>query len=197
MKIFVDRLTQEPVNEVCEAPASWWLARTAEARDADYEVLEPFRFDVRSYKAGSDVILEVTCSGAIQVKCGRCLARYRHALHDRFRLLAEEARGRVPPDPEGCESLERDGLCLTDEIESGWYRGSVIQLDGLFSELIAGAIPDHPVCRENCRGLCQFCGKSPNDESCDCESEFEQSAPTPKSPFAVLARLRDESAGGN
>jgi len=199
VKIHVDRLKQEPVNEVFEAPASWWLERTAEAQAADYEILTPFRFELRSYKAGADVIFEGACSAEIEVECGRCLARYRHALHDQFRLVAEDARGRVPPDPEGCESLERDGLCLTDEIESGWYRGSVIQLDGLFSELIAGTIPDHPVCRESCRGLCRFCGKSLNDENCDCdsESELEQPEPTRKSPFAVLARLRDESAGGN
>jgi uncharacterized protein len=157
--------------------------------------MTPFRFDVRSYKAGTDVILEGLCTGEIEVECGRCLARYRHPLHDQFRLVAEEARGRVPPDPEGRESLEHDGLCLTDEIESGWYRGSVIQLDGLFSELIAGTIPDHPICRENCRGLCQVCGKSLNDEDCGCESE--QLEPKKESPFAVLAQLRDESARGN
>lgn len=199
MKIHLDRLTQEPLEESFEVPASWWLERTREARDGNsaavYEVLAPFRFEVRSYKAGVDVIFEGTGRGQIEVQCGRCLARYRHALHDQFRLVAEQARGRVPPDPEGRESLDRDGLCLNDEIESGWYRGSVIRLDGLFSELIAGTIPNHPVCRENCRGLCQFCGTSLNDEKCDCESV--QLEPKKKSPFAVLARLRDESAGGN
>ena len=195
MKIHIDRLTQEPVDEVFEAPASWWLSRTRESEQVDYEIVAPFRFEVRSYKAGVDVILEGRCSGEIEVECGRCLARYRHALQDQFRLVAEEARGRVPPDPEGSESLRRDGLCLTDEIESGWYRGSVIALDGLFSELVAGGIPQHPVCREDCRGLCQVCGKSLNDQQCECEPE--RLAPVKKSPFAVLAQLRDESAGGN
>lgn len=195
MKIHVDRLTQDPVDEAFEAPASWWRGLTAEAREVDYEILAPFRFEVRSYKAGSDVILEGACSGEIEAQCGRCLARYRHALRDRFRLVAQQAKGRVPPDPEGCENLDRDGLCLTDEIESGWYRGSVIRLDGLFAELIAGTIPLHPVCREDCRGLCQFCGRSLNDDRCDCETE--PFVAKKKSPFAVLARLRNESAGGS
>ncbi len=195
MKIFVDRLTQTPVDDAFEASASWWCERAAEAREGGYEIVGPFRFQVSSYKVGSDVILEGSLAGEIEAQCGRCLARYRHALRDQFRLVAEEAKGRVPPDPEGCESLARDGLWLTDEIESGWYQGSVIQLDGLFAELISEVIPVHPVCREDCKGLCQVCGVSRNDEDCDCEAEIR--VPKKESPFAVLARLRDDSAGGN
>ncbi len=195
MKIFADRLTQTPVDDAFEVSANWWLERVADAHELDFEIVGPFRFSVRSYKVGSDVIVEGSLRGEIEAQCGRCLARYRHALRDQFRLVAEEARGRVPPDPEGCESLARDGLWLGDEIESGWYRGSVIQLDGLFAELIAGVIPVHPVCREDCKGLCQVCGVSRNDVACECEAEIR--VPKRESPFAVLARLRDDSAGGS
>jgi uncharacterized metal-binding protein YceD (DUF177 family) len=108
--------------------------------------------------------------------------------------VAEEARGRVPPDPEGCEALTRDGLCLTDEIETGWYQGGVIQLDGFFTEVIAGMLQLHPVCREDCKGLCPICGVSQNDTICGCD--VESAIPKKESPFAVLAQLRHQRARG-
>jgi uncharacterized protein len=192
VKIIVDRLSQSPVSEVFEASANWWRERTAldsgESTHLDCEILTPFQFSLRSYLIGADVVLEGGVVGEIEVECGRCLARYRHALRDQFRLVAEEAKGRVPPDPEGQECLTRFGLCLTDEIETGWYRGGVIELDGFFTEVIAGMMPLHSVCKEDCRGLCPVCGVSRNDTHCECDVE----AATPKkvSPFAVLAQLR-------
>ncbi|MCP4040113.1 MAG: DUF177 domain-containing protein [bacterium] len=191
MKIHVDRLTQTPTVDVFEAPASWWHERAVGQQEPPYEILGPFRFEVASYKVGGELILEASVQGEIEVQCGRCLARYRHALREEFRLVAEEAQGRVPPDPEGCESLAREGLCLTDEIELGWYQGTVIRLDGVLGELVAAAIPLHPVCREDCKGLCERCGVSRNETSCDCEPLEEGADKT--SPFAVLAQLNKRS----
>lgn len=190
MKLYVDRLTSTPTVEVFEAPPQWWRDRADSPQEFEYEILTPFRFELSSYKTAADLVLEGVATGEIETQCGRCLARYRHALREEFRLVAEEAAGRKPPDPEGQASLSRDGLCLTDEIESGWYRGSVIQLDGLFGEVTAGAIPLHPLCREDCKGLCPNCGAAWNEGTCDCVPP--EAPPSEKrSPFAVLAQLKD------
>ncbi len=192
MKLYLERLTGTPQREVFEAPARWWRERADSPQEFEYEILAPFRFEIDVYKTAADVILEGTVTGELEAQCGRCLARYRHALREEFRLVAEDAAGRTPPDPEGVASLSRDGLCLTDEIESGWYQGSVIQLDGLFGEVLAGAIPLHPICREDCQGLCPQCGISWNDGSCDCTPPEEPSQK--QSPFAVLAKLKEREA---
>ena len=196
MKIIVDRLTRTPVEDVFEVPENWWRDRTTGARELDYEFRKPLTFTLRSYKTAADVILEGSFDSEIELECGRCLARYCHALHDQFRLVAEEARGRVPADPEGVESLAREGLCLAEEIESAWYQGSVIQLDGVFGEVVAGALPAHPLCDEGCKGLCPQCGVSRNESQCNCDPEAIETEKK-KSPFDVLAQLRDEGAGGN
>lgn len=193
MKIYVDRLTQTPDEETFEVPESWWRERTAGAAEFDYELVSPFRFTVRSYITAANIIFEGDGSFEIEAQCGRCLSRYRHALRDEFRLMAEDAKGRVPEDPEGVESLAREGLCLTDDIESAWYKGRIIQLDGIFGELVAGAMPLHPICKEDCKGLCQVCGGSLNNRRCNCK--FEVPETKKQTPFAVLAQLRDESAG--
>ena len=61
--------------------------------------------------------------------------------------MLEPAGARVPGDPEAAQALARDGLCLGDELETGWYRGSEVQLDSVCLELItpgaagAAAVP--------------------------------------------------------
>jgi len=73
---------------------------------------------------GEDLFVAGSIEGAIELECGRCLARYRHALRESFRLVREPAGDRVPSDPESALALSRDGISLRDEIESAWYRGS-------------------------------------------------------------------------
>lgn len=130
-------------------------------------------------------------SGAIDVECSRCLERYRHALRDDYRLVLEPARDRLPPDPESAEALRRYGLCLGEDLETGWYRGKELVLDAFLAEVVALSLPVQPVCREDCAGLCPHCGIDRSLESCSCTDS------KPDSPFAVLAALRGESEGSS
>lgn len=186
MKLLVDRLESTPAPHAFEASADWWQQQVVEGRELAYAVDGPFRFHSEAYKSGEDVFLAGSFEGAIAVECGRCLRRYRHALSERFRLVLEPAGERRPPDPEGVRALERDGMCLGDDLEIGWYRGPELDLDAFFTELISLALPLQPLCAEECRGLCPRCGVDRNLEACDCEEEVK-----PPSPFAVLAALRD------
>jgi uncharacterized protein len=49
-------------------------------------------------------------------------------------------------------------------------------------QMILLAIPDNPVCRDDCKGLCPGCGRNLNAEACAC---------TDKKPSGGLARLGD------
>ena len=190
MKILVDRLNATPSQFDFEVSPSWWQEQMLDGRDVGYGVVELFRFGVEAYVLNEDILLQGRFSGAIRAECSRCLQRYRHALAESFRLVLEPAGEREPVDPEGAEALARDGLCLGDGLELGWYRGSEVVLDAFFSELISLALPLQPLCREDCRGLCARCGEDRNRVDCNCE-ELK-----PPSPFAVLAALRDGGSGG-
>ena len=190
MKILVDRLTATPCRLGFEASPSWWQEQMVDARELDYRVEERFRFEIEAYVLGEDVLLQGRFSGAIQAECSRCLRRYRHPLAEGFQLVLEPVGEREPADPEAADALARQGLCLGDGLELGWYRGSEIILDAFFSELISLALPLQPLCGEDCRGLCARCGADRNRVDCGCE-ELK-----PPSPFAVLASLRDGESGG-
>jgi uncharacterized protein len=156
------------------------------------ELPEPLRVHGEAYRGGTgdDLVLVGNLDGVLELECARCLARYRHRLHEPFRLVLEPAGLRTPAEPESAEALSRDGLCLTDELEMGWYRGSEIQLDAVCLELISLALPVQPLCREDCAGLCPRCGADRNEAPCDCDDV------SPSSPFAALAALRRPKAGG-
>lgn len=191
MKILVERLDATPQAFEFTADTGWWRSHVSPGQDLPAELPEPFRIAVRAHLMGeSDVFLEGTLTGALELECGRCLARYRHSIREPFRLVLEPAGSRVPSEPEAAEALARDGLCLGEEIETGWYRGPEIELGPFFAEQVALALPVQPLCREDCAGLCPRCGADLNVGRCGC-AETRGS-----SPFAVLQTLRSERSGG-
>ncbi len=190
MKILVERLEETPTDIAFEAGAGWWRTWMRSDRSLPKEPAEPFPVAIRAHRMGEDVYLEGSISGELELECSRCLACYRHALHETFRLILEPAGSRVPADPEGAAAVARDGLCLEEEIEAGWYRGSELDLSAYLHEIVALALPVQPLCREDCAGLCPRCGADLNQDRCAC------AAVPADSPFAALAVLRKGAKEG-
>lgn len=186
MKILVDRLSATPTPFQFEAGSGWWQQHMPAKGDLPRAVCEPFRVEGQAHTLGEDLYLEGEITGALELECSRCLARYRHALREPFRLVLEPAGPGQPAEPEAAAALGRDGLCLGDEFETGWYRGGEIHLDSVCLEVISLALPVQPLCREDCAGLCPQCGADRNQGACGCEAIRRPS------PFDVLAALRGD-----
>jgi uncharacterized protein len=189
MKLPVDRLTESPASFSFEGDAAWWKSAFATASGSAGELQEPVQMSCRVQRIGDDIRLEGGVRGVVELECGRCLARYCHGFSEEFRFVLEPARNRVPADPEGA-ALSRDGLCLGDELETGWFRGSEIHLGSIFVEFVSLALPVKPLCREDCPGLCARCGANLAVAGCGCEEIKSDS------PFAVLAGIRNDLAPG-
>lgn len=50
---------------------------------------------------------------------------------------------------------------------------NVLDLDALANEEIQLFLPAKMLCKEDCKGLCQGCGKNLNYEKCECEKEVD------------------------
>jgi uncharacterized protein len=184
MKILVDRLKDSPTELAFEETPAWRAAAEEVLAELRGPLAEPVRAEVRAHRMGLDVYLEGTLRGALDLECSRCLARYREPLSEPFRLVLSPAGTRVPAEPEAAAALDRYGMCLCDELETGWFQGHEIDLCGLFQEIVTLAIPVQPLCKEGCKGLCPRCGADRNAGPCGCGET------RPKSPFAALASLR-------
>lgn len=189
MKLLVDRLKDSPTELRFQEDRRWREALEESIPELAAALAEPIEAELRAHRMGQDLYLEGRLRSAFALECGRCLARYRAPLSEPFRLVLAPAGSRVPAEPDAAEELARDGMCLGDEIETGWYQGHEIEFGGLFRELLALALPVQPVCREDCKGLCPHCGADRNQGPCGCEE------PRSKQPFAALAALRQRGEG--
>jgi uncharacterized protein len=189
VKIAVDRLTESPATFDFEFGSGWWRAIAVHG-DLPRDLEEPIHLTLSAYRVADDLLFQGEIRGVLPLDCARCLARYRHAFREPFRLVVEPAGTREPADPEGADALARYGICLGEELETGWYRGSEVDLSGFVHEVVCLALPVKPLCREECKGLCPRCGADRNAGRCGCPE-------TPgASPFAALERLRGGSSGG-
>jgi uncharacterized protein len=191
VKLHVDRLSDTPIEERFALSPAWWREAWGEGEPVREALAADAHAQLRAHRMGAGVFLEGELVGELDLECGRCLARYRQPIRERFRLVLEPAGDRVPADPEGAAALARDGLYLSDELEAGWFSGNEIDLGGFFKEGIALLLPVQPLCREDCRGLCPRCGADRNVAPCACAEA------SPGSPFAALRGLRDQMTGGD
>lgn len=189
MKILVERLDTTPRDHHFEVDERWWDGVFERPSALPLRPQGGVRFDLSAYKIGENLMLTGSAHAEVELECSRCLARYRHALREAFRLMLEPAGDRTPSEPEGAASLSRLGVWLGDDLEAGWYRGPEIDLEPYCRELLVLALPVQPLCREDCRGLCAQCGADRNFAPCACVE------PVPASPFAVLAKLQDRLRG--
>jgi uncharacterized metal-binding protein YceD (DUF177 family) len=185
MKISIDQMTENPSRTDFEAGLHWMETMLGDQwPTADF--VGSMRLSCLAHLIGDDLFLEGFAKGETNLECGRCLGRYRHKLSEGFQLVLEPAGDRIPTDPEGVLALSRDGVCLGDELETGWYQGRQIDLGAIFVEVVSLAFPASPLCREECPGLCQHCGVNLSTARCKCEETRQDS------PFAILAGLREE-----
>ncbi|MHC1752230.1 YceD family protein [Humidesulfovibrio sp.] len=93
-------------------------------------------------------------SGSILLACGRCI--------EEFELPVEGAFDSFEEPGAGDEVLEDESRL---RMQAGQPEFDVA---GFLWEQFLLALPENPVCAENCKGLCPTCGVNRNQKSCTC-----------------------------
>lgn len=109
----------------------------------------PVSFDLVIERIEGGVLVRGSMQGRYVTSCRRCLTETGHD----FSLEATEVY-RPPSD-------EWDNrYVVTDER---------IDLDPLVRDNVLTELPQYPLCRPDCKGLCPTCGVNLNTDDCDCE----------------------------
>lgn len=121
------------------------------------EVREPIDLDVSvRHPSGGTYVVEAVLAGAVARSCRRCLASVEVDFEDRFRIVYHVAdQGETGDDD---VILLKPGNVRIDLAEP--------VRDRLFLE-----VDMYPLCRPECAGFCNRCGRNLNEGSCDCEPE--------------------------
>lgn len=111
------------------------------------------------------------------LSCSRCLAEYPFTVDHKFILrFSRQIPSDIHSDKDGQIELTADQIGLI------YFEGEDIDFNDPVQEQIVLALPIKPLCREDCKGLCQQCGVDLNTNPCSCGVDRSNS------PFAVLTR---------
>ena len=115
---------------------------TPEGEDEDYELLAPVSVSGTVVYGGNTYQLSCHLSARIELPCSRCLTA-------------------VSQDME----LDFDEEFDADEFPE---EEAVIDIGDVAAQVWSTSIPMHALCAQDCKGLCQVCGKNLNEGDCGC-----------------------------
>src|SRR4029078_546553 len=98
----------------------------------------------------------------VQVECDRCLKWIDLPVDSTFKL---EYVTREDYLAQQADELTEEDLDLTV------FDGEVVEIDALVIEEILLAVPDHILCKGDCKGICPRCGVDRNSANCQCETK--------------------------
>lgn len=102
------------------------------------------RLDLRLESVSEGVLVTGTITGPVSGECGRCL----RPISDTLEVTIQELYA--------YEHSTTDET--TEEDEVGRLRGDLIDLQPALRDAVVLELPNHPLCREDCPGLCPECG---------------------------------------
>ena len=115
--------------------------------------------EIRQKGPGLRVTGKVT--GRVQVECDRCLKAVEVGVDSKFDVDYVTAA-----DYQAQQEAE-----LTEaDLDLSIFDGETLDVDELVKEELLLAVPDHVVCKAECKGMCAVCGADKNSVNCDCET---------------------------
>lgn len=102
------------------------------------------RLDLRLESVSEGVLVSGTVTGPVEGECGRCLRPVADTLVVDIQELYAYAHSTTDE--------------TTDEDEVGRLQGELIDLEPALRDAVVLALPNHPLCRQDCPGLCPDCG---------------------------------------
>jgi uncharacterized protein len=166
MEIFIDDIPEEGLTIKAKTEDDEWLLGTVRdalggqfgEKDKASLIVTLIRFD-----DNVDVRGDVTIFS--HPSCDRCLKTYPQkktvAVHVLMAPLYETKK----------QEEEEDGLekeLVKEDFEFSYYEGDRIDLSAIIREQIVLDEPMKHLCREDCKGICQRCGKDLNEGPCGC-----------------------------
>lgn len=110
----------------------------------------------------SGILVQGHFSTEVELTCDRCLKLFPYTVEfdveEQFVPTVDVTTGKW------LVTEETDPALLIDDHH-------ILDLEEVFRQAIVLELPMHPVCREDCKGLCPGCGKDLDQGPCDCTDD--------------------------
>ena len=165
MKVRVDELPDTGRVIHFHKTDAWLASMTEDA--PEITLVRPVEADLELIREADSIKLRGHLQGALQVACSRCLQDFVLELDEIIdftlvRSLSADAPYEIDLQPE--------------DLDTEFFDGVTIDVDLIVAEQIFLALPQKPLCRAQCVGLCSGCGADLNREECKCEKVERVSA---------------------
>ena len=165
MKVRVDELPDTGRVIHFHKTDAWLASMTGDA--PEITLVRPVEADLELIREADSIKLRGHLQGALQVACSRCLQDFVLELDEIIdftlvRSLSADAPYEIDLQPE--------------DLDTEFFDGVTIDVDLIVAEQIFLALPQKPLCRAQCAGLCSGCGADLNREECKCEKVERVSA---------------------
>lgn len=162
MRLSVEKITDIGRAYTLELPA---IELNRQLDGAGSDASGPFvsgaSITYRLSRIDNRLLLEGEVAADLSLQCGRCLAALTGRLNESF-SLALTVVDEVHSDDEELE-LDEDQINSIAQVEGE------VDLFPVLQEQLLMSLPTQSLCRENCAGLCPYCGVDLNIDSCNCE----------------------------
>jgi len=159
MKINVAQLLKDPAGTV-----RWHdLSEDIRGVDDDLEIQDLFTGRLEMLRTTSGILITAALQTVLGLECCRCLEPFSAPTELE---IEEEFHPSVDIHTGG-------KLPLTEPLEEATIIDEQHMLDvtEIVRQATLLALPMHPLCKEDCAGLCAQCGQNLNRGQCDCASE--------------------------
>lgn len=126
-------------------------------RDLDWEIF--------LLPSNRDVFLDIRGRGTLECTCSRCLEPFDLSLAFSTQFLGTKDSELVI---RGSHTLGSQDLDVVHFPEDSLEEADLVR------EQVQLQVPMHPLCKDDCEGLCPECGKNWNKGRCGCHPEFNR-----------------------
>jgi len=139
---------------------AWFSSRIED--DREISLASPVDVDLELIPEAEHIKLSGHLHATVRVACSRCLGD--------LVLELDEAIPQIFLQPLSPDTEDEIDLRPQD-LDTTFFDGETVDVDLIVAEQIFLALPQRPLCRPDCRGLCSECGADLNRESCECEKK--------------------------
>jgi len=158
MQINVAQLLKQPVG----ATRQYELQEQLELSDEGVLPVAPLAGTVHLLRTQRGVLVHLQARTQVQIACCRCLEPFTTPVEINFQeefFPTIDIHTGLP-----IEAPEDDKAALIDD-------SHVLDLGEMVRQYLLLSLPMHPLCREDCAGLCPHCGHNLNEGPCACPPE--------------------------
>jgi uncharacterized protein len=118
----------------------------------NFPFISPIKIQGSIQNKAGIVTLRVEVSFEMQLSCDRCLVEYKEKYLKKFEHILVSSTN-------------------TDNDEYIVVENSKLDLDELILSDILLKLPTKLLCKDDCKGLCDLCGKDLNEGNCECKKD--------------------------